>query len=86
MRPEIATFVYHPGPKIVSDKSAPLLARQLALHANVSFISFLIYYYFCLLIFFLKFTFSWLQMSIKVCRRRIPMLPIGWKDYVVSND
>ncbi|XP_059218491.1 tuberin [Stomoxys calcitrans] len=36
VRPEIATFVYHPGPKIVSDKSAPLLARQLALHANLA--------------------------------------------------
>ncbi|XP_073839436.1 TSC complex subunit tuberin [Musca autumnalis] len=36
VRPEIATFVYHPVPKIVSDKSAPLLARQLALHANLA--------------------------------------------------
>lgn len=35
-RPEIAKFVCHPEPKIVSDRSAPLLARQLALHANVS--------------------------------------------------
>ncbi|KAI8123354.1 Tuberin [Lucilia cuprina] len=35
-RPEIADFVCHPGPKIVSDKSAPLLARQLALHANLA--------------------------------------------------
>lgn len=35
-RPEIAKFVCHPEPKIVSDGSAPLLARQLALHANVS--------------------------------------------------
>ena len=35
-RKEIAGFVCHPGPKIVSDRSAPLLARQLALHANVS--------------------------------------------------
>lgn len=42
VRPEIATFVYHPVPKIVSDKSAPLLARQLALHANVSSFFFLL--------------------------------------------
>uniref|UniRef100_A0A1A9WRI4 Rap-GAP domain-containing protein n=1 Tax=Glossina brevipalpis TaxID=37001 RepID=A0A1A9WRI4_9MUSC len=35
-RPEIAKFVCHPEPKIVSDRSAPLLARQLALHANLA--------------------------------------------------
>lgn len=33
---EIAEYVCLPEPKIVSDNSAPLLARQLALHANVS--------------------------------------------------
>ncbi|XP_055905756.1 tuberin [Eupeodes corollae] len=35
-RHEIAKFVCHPEPKIVSDRSAPLLARQLALHANLA--------------------------------------------------
>ncbi|XP_054732687.1 tuberin [Anastrepha obliqua] len=35
-RPEISKFVCHPEPKIVSDHSAPLLARQLALHANLA--------------------------------------------------
>uniref|UniRef100_W8AW74 Tuberin n=3 Tax=Ceratitis capitata TaxID=7213 RepID=W8AW74_CERCA len=35
-RPEISKFVCHPEPKIVSDQSAPLLARQLALHANLA--------------------------------------------------
>ncbi|XP_055383497.1 tuberin [Condylostylus longicornis] len=35
-RKEIANFVCHPDPKIVSDRSAPLLARQLALHANLA--------------------------------------------------
>jgi len=35
-RKEIADFVCHPDPKIVSDRSAPLLARQLALHANLA--------------------------------------------------
>lgn len=34
-RPEISKFVCHPEPRIVSDRSAPLLARQMALHANV---------------------------------------------------
>lgn len=36
-RSEISKFVCHPEPRIVSDRSAPLLARQMALHANVSF-------------------------------------------------
>lgn len=39
---DIAETVCHSEPKIVSDNSAPLLARQLALHANVS--SFFFYY------------------------------------------
>jgi tuberous sclerosis 2 len=33
---DITSFVCHSEPKIVSDSSAPLLARQLALHANVN--------------------------------------------------
>lgn len=37
---DIAETVCHSEPKIVSDNSAPLLARQLALHANVSFLLF----------------------------------------------
>ncbi|XP_043071369.1 tuberin isoform X2 [Drosophila grimshawi] len=35
-RSEISTFVCHPEPRIVSDRSAPLLARQMALHANLA--------------------------------------------------
>lgn len=35
-RPEISKFVCHQDAKIVSDRSAPLLARQMALHATVS--------------------------------------------------
>lgn len=38
---DIAETVCHSEPKIVSDNSAPLLARQLALHANVRFDFFL---------------------------------------------
>ncbi|KAH8378989.1 hypothetical protein KR009_002539, partial [Drosophila setifemur] len=35
-RSEISKFVCHPEPRIVSDRSAPLLARQMALHANLA--------------------------------------------------
>ncbi|XP_017134841.1 tuberin [Drosophila miranda] len=35
-RSEISKFVCHPQPRIVSDRSAPLLARQMALHANLA--------------------------------------------------
>jgi len=35
-RSEISKFVCHAEHRIVSDRSAPLLARQMALHANVS--------------------------------------------------
>ncbi|XP_037940239.1 tuberin [Teleopsis dalmanni] len=35
-REEICKLVCHPEPKIVSDRSAPLLARQMALHANLA--------------------------------------------------
>lgn len=28
---------------------------------------------------------SWHQMSTKVCKRKILMLPIGWRDYAASN-
>lgn len=34
---DVSKYVGYSEPKIVSDSSAPLLARQLALHANVSF-------------------------------------------------
>lgn len=34
-RSEISKFVCHSEPRIVSDRSAPILARQMALHANV---------------------------------------------------
>jgi hypothetical protein len=33
---DIEDYFKHHEPKIVSDRGAPLLARQLALHANVS--------------------------------------------------
>lgn len=33
---EVAKFIWHTEPKIISDTSAPGYARQLALHANVS--------------------------------------------------
>ena len=32
---DVAKYINHSDPKIVSDSSAPLFARQLALHANV---------------------------------------------------
>ncbi|XP_017841753.2 tuberin [Drosophila busckii] len=35
-RPEISKFVCQAEPRIVSDRSAPLLARQMALHANLA--------------------------------------------------
>lgn len=35
-REEMTNYVCHPKERIVSDRSAPLLARQMALHANVS--------------------------------------------------
>ncbi|KAH8270153.1 hypothetical protein KR018_004871, partial [Drosophila ironensis] len=35
-RSEISKFVCQPEPRIVSDRSAPLLARQMALHANLA--------------------------------------------------
>ncbi|XP_068142782.1 tuberin [Drosophila tropicalis] len=35
-RSEIRNFVCHPEPRIVSDRSAPLLARQMALHADLA--------------------------------------------------
>ncbi|XP_030373019.1 tuberin [Scaptodrosophila lebanonensis] len=35
-RSEISKYVCHPEPRIVSDRSAPLLARQMALHANLA--------------------------------------------------
>ncbi|KAL7732977.1 hypothetical protein ACLKA6_002787 [Drosophila palustris] len=35
-RSDISKFVSHPEPRIVSDRSAPLLARQMALHANLA--------------------------------------------------
>lgn len=38
VRPEISNYIGNPKPKIVSDRNAPLLARQLALHADVSFL------------------------------------------------
>lgn len=33
---DVAQFICHTEPKIISDSSAPMYARQLALHANVS--------------------------------------------------
>lgn len=33
---DVSQFICHTEPKIISDASAPLFARQLALHANVS--------------------------------------------------
>jgi hypothetical protein len=33
---DIEDYFKHHEPKIISDRGAPLLARQLALHANVS--------------------------------------------------
>lgn len=38
-RPTIANYIGNTEPKIVSDRNAPLLARQLALHADVSIVS-----------------------------------------------
>ncbi|EDW70416.2 tuberin [Drosophila virilis] len=35
-RSEISKFVCHSEPRIVSDRSAPILARQMALHANLA--------------------------------------------------
>ena len=34
---DIEDYFRHQEPKIISDRGAPLLARQLALHANVRF-------------------------------------------------
>lgn len=36
VKEDVAKYVNHSEPKILSDSSAPLYARQLALHANVS--------------------------------------------------
>lgn len=39
---DVSQFICHTEPKIISDKSAPRYARQLALHANVCFILFIL--------------------------------------------
>lgn len=42
VKDDVAKYVNHSEPKILSDNSAPLYARQLALHANVSHLTFTI--------------------------------------------
>lgn len=43
---EVREFIEHNGPKIISDQNLGVLARQLALHSNVS----IFYLLFCILI------------------------------------
>lgn len=83
----VAKYVGHAKPEIVSDSSAPSLARQLALHSNVNGDRDIFCVWKLVNCNFFMYCYSLHHWWPNHCVRKTPvrMRPIGWKDCARLN-